>query len=437
MHRRTSLLFALALAAPSLHASVAWKPVYGARGMGLGGAVAATGADATACLVNPALLVDLHEGVSADAGGLFFLHPDEITFRRDADELSPGGYPEQATTNDSSLSPYAGGVYHKEGSKLAFGVSIAVPFAEDLEWSESGPQRYWATKSLFSFVYVTPAVAYRINDHFAVGAGIDYVKFDGEIRTKLDFGYLLGQPENPAYDGSATLEGDGSGFGFNVGFLWTPSDMIDVGFSYLSGVAMSPDGTRDIHVPIQLQAGLGLPATISFTREELDLRLPEIWRVGAALHPTERLLLAAEVQVVDRSGEKFILKNRGSTAPEVLPDSEEPLVAEPFRTALSYKVGAEYSKDAWALRVGALIDENGIPDASMTPAGTDTRKLELTAGAGYGWEKVRFDFAYARVLGDDRHVTSSEMENRLSGRTANGVYEIESNIFTLGLGLRF
>ena len=82
--------------------------------------------------------------------------------------------------------------------------------------------------------------------------------------------------------------------------------------------------------------------------------------------------------------------------PRVDGEHAEPLVAQPFKSALSYKVGAEYKKDAWALRVGALLDENGIPSASMTPAGVDTRKVEITLGGGYDWGKLHMDAAYAR-----------------------------------------
>src|SRR6185436_2099414 len=105
------------------------KPVYGARGMGMGGATAATGFDPTATLVNPALLIQI-EGLTADVGTMAFYHPGNISFTRQADELSPGGYPEQDTSNELSTVPYAGVIYHPEDARWAFGVGINVPFAE-------------------------------------------------------------------------------------------------------------------------------------------------------------------------------------------------------------------------------------------------------------------------------------------------------------------
>lgn len=428
-------LLTLAACATVAHASVAWKPIYGGRGTAMGGATAASGADTTATLINPALLVQV-KGVSADVGSLVFYHPGDITYRREPDALSPAGYKRVETDNSTSLVPYAGAIYHPEEQRWAVGLGVNVPFAEDLEWP-NGPNRYFATKSSFSFIFVTPAVAVQVHDKLALGAGLDYVMFDGQIQTKLDFGSIAGQPENPAFDGDANLEGDGTGWGYNVGLLWSPHEKFDVGLSYLSGVAINADGIRDAGVPPQLQAALGLPAKISFTRERLELRLPEVWRVGAALKPTKSVTLVAEIQKLDRSNEKFLLKNYGSTRPDVLPDDEENLIAVPFQTAYSYKIGGEYVRDAWAFRLGGLVDQNGVPDESMSPAGVDTRKLELSGGVGYQWSKVRLDLAYSRVIGADRHVTASQTFNRLSGVPANGYYELNTNILAFGLHFRF
>ncbi|MFN7975189.1 MAG: outer membrane protein transport protein [Acidobacteriota bacterium] len=435
--RRRALGWLVFLMAPALgHASVAWRPVYGARGLGMGGAVGASATDQSATLLNPALLVEVKH-TNATLGAQVFHHPGGITFRRDADDLSPNGYPEQPTDNDSSLAPFTGFVFHKDDSPFAFGLGVNVPFAEDLEWSSTGPQRYWATKSEFSFLYVTPAAAYRVNDWFAFGAGLALVRLDGKVQQKLDFGAIAGQPENIALDGQGDLEGNGTGYGYNAGLLFTPHKKFAIALSYLSGPDFTASGTRKARIPDALQRGLGLPPVITFTDEELDLRMPAVWRLGATLKPIDHVSIVAEIQQVDRKNEKFLLKNRGSTRPDVLPDSEENLVPVPFKSAYSYKLGAEYRLEALALRAGALVDQNGIPDGSMSPAGVDTRKLEVTAGAGYEIKKLTIDFGFAHVMGDTRHVTTSQTVNRLSGRPANGVYEIQSNIFALSASYRF
>ena len=67
----------------------------------------------------------------------------------------------------------------------------------------------------------------------------------------------------------------------------------------------------------------------------------------------------------------------------------------------------------------------------------DTRKLELTAGFGYRFRNLDLDIAWSHVMGDTRHVTNSEVENRLSGRTANGTYELGTDIFLLCPRCRF
>jgi len=427
--------FAATLLTQQASGSVAWKPVYGARGSAMGGAVVASGTDSTATLVNPALL-DHIEGLHVDLGALMFYRPDEITYTRAPDPLSPAGY-DEVGVESLSVAPYAGFIFAPEGSDWTFGFGINVPFADELDWPDTGPNRYYATLTEFSFVYLTPAVAWRIHPKLSIGFGLDYVLFDGRLDSSVDFGALAGQPENPLLDGAAVLSGDGADWTANIGIAFNPVEKIELGFSYLNGVSLTATGTRDISVPAPLQTALGFPPQISYTRQQLDLRMPDIWRFGLAWQARNDWTVVAEIQILDRGKERFLLLNQGSTAPAILPDGEEDLIPVPFSTARSYKAGAERLRGRWAYRFGFAYDENGVPEASMSPAGFDTDKIELTAGFGYQWERVRFDLSYARVLGDDRVVTASEVVNRISQIPANGLYELNTHILTAGFHYSF
>src|SRR5207244_3132816 len=102
-------------------------------------------------------------------------------------------------------------------------------------------------------------------------------------------------------------------------------DRVDLGLSYLSQVSFTADGTREAGIPPVLQQLLGLPAKITFRNEQLVVRMPQIYRLGAAVHPAHHVTLVFEIQDLYREHEKFLLKNHGSTRPDVLPDNEEPL----------------------------------------------------------------------------------------------------------------
>jgi long-chain fatty acid transport protein len=425
---------AVLLFIPEGSASVAWKPVYGARGSAMGGAVVASGSDATVTIVNPALLVQI-EGLQADFGALTFYRPDEISFARAADLFSPQGYP-RVSVDSLSVAPYAGVALAPADQEWAFGFGISVPFADQLDWPNTGPNRYWATLTEFSFVYLTPAVAWQVHPKLSIGLGVDYVLFDGKLESAVDFGALAGQPESPLLDGRAVLSGDGTDWGANLGILFSPTRKLDLGLSFLTGVSMTARGTRDVSVPSSLQTGLGFPASITYAQQELDLRMPDTWRFGLAWNARNDWTVVAEIQVLDRSRERFILRNKGSTAPTILPDGEEDLIPVPFSTARSYKAGAEKERGRWAYRFGFAYDENGVPESSVSPAGFDTDKIELTAGFGYRWERLQVNLAYARVLGDDRRVTMSEVANRISQIRANGLYELDTHIITIGLSIR-
>lgn len=433
--RPTALLMVVTLASAA-NASVAWKPIYGVRGGSMGGATAATSPDSASALVNPALLVE-SSGSSASIGVLAFYRPGEISFRRQADEMSPDGYAETSTSSLSGI-PYAGVLYSPRDEKpFAFGLSVAVPFADALDWPADSPGRYWGTKTEFSFTYVTPALAWRVNPKVALGVGFSYVKFQGHVQQKLDLGALVGSPETPELDGDADLRGSGNGYAYNVGILLQPTDRFDIGCSYLSGVSLTADGSRDVSIPEVIQSALGLPDRISFTRERLEVRLPSVMRLGTAFRAADNLLLAGEIQWIDRSRQKLRLLNHGSTHPEVVPDSEEDLVPVAFSSAFSYKVGAEYTRRTWSYRLGAVYDESGVPEASMSPGGLDADKIELTAGIGKRWDLFTVDLGYARVLGQDQKVDGSQVTNRFTSRPANGDYGLRSHIIMLGFGFNF
>ncbi|MBI2565617.1 MAG: outer membrane protein transport protein [Candidatus Schekmanbacteria bacterium] len=430
-----ALLPALLLlsAAPSA-ASVSWRPESGARGLGMGTAIVSNSTDTAAILVNPALIADA-DGTVAGLSTVNFYHPDGIAFKRAPDLLSPTGYPQQYTTNSFSTVPHLGVLHHPKGEKVAFGFAVNVPFAEDLEWG-NGPNRYWTTDSKFSFTYVTPAVAYKILPSLAIGAGLDIVFFDGEINAKVDWGALAGRPENAAFDGNGHMSGDGWGYAANAGISFKPTEKLSFGLSYLSSVTMIASGTRYVTIPVQLQQALGMPAKIEYRDEEMDLRMPEIWRLGASFKPLSALLVTGEVQLLQRSKERLLLRNKGSSHPQILEDGEENLIPVAFENALTYKLGMEYRLGSLALRMGGLIDENGIPDGSMSPGSIDADKWAITAGAGYSFSSFDLDFAYAFLAGDERTVTTSQIKNRITGIPANGVYDMDTHVIGLSVTYR-
>ena len=435
--RILTLVCLLSLTHSLSHASVAWKPPYGVRGQAIGGATAATCTDAAAALVNPAALVQAN-GSSAQLAAFAFWRPNEINFTRAADAKSPGGY-DKVSTSAMSTMPFAGAVYRPTADRLddfVLGLSVTVPWADSLVWPEDGPNRYWGTETSFSFVYVTPALAWKVSPKFSVGAGLSHVRFEGTVKQKVDLGAVVGQSENPELDGDAMLTGSGTGWGFNLGTLVSPTPRLDIGLSYLSGVRLTAEGTRDVTIPLELQDSLGLPAEISFVDEKLEVRLPSVWRLGTAYRPIDSLLLAAEIQLIDRSKQKLLLKNHGSTAPDVVADDEEDLVPG-FDTAYSYKAGAEYTRGSWSYRLGLVYDQNGVPSASMSPGGLDARKVEFTLGAGKSLKLFTVDVGYSRVIGEDREVRDSQMLSRFSESPANGRYEMSAHVLSLGLSLNF
>ncbi|PYD22753.1 long-chain fatty acid transporter, partial [Pseudomonas syringae pv. pisi] len=59
------------------------------------------------------------------------------------------------------------------GQNMTFGLSLVAPFGLATQWDRSGPLRYAATTSNLVTTDLSPEIGGRLNDHFALGLGID------------------------------------------------------------------------------------------------------------------------------------------------------------------------------------------------------------------------------------------------------------------------
>ena len=87
--------------------------------------------------------------------------------------------------------------------------------------------------SLVSF-NINPNIAYRINDHFSLGAGVSLVYAQAELkRTQGSLSQFTGG--NPS-DSLIKMEGDTLGYGWNVGGLYEVNENNRFSASYRSAV---------------------------------------------------------------------------------------------------------------------------------------------------------------------------------------------------------
>ena len=116
---------------------------------------------------------------------------------------------------------------------LKLGIGINAPFGLKTEYSQTWEGRYHAVESDMKTININPAIAYRINDVFSVGAGLQIQYIDVTLSNMVDvFGIDL----------LAEVTGDDWGFGATLGILAELSDDTRLGLGYRSQVKHTIEG---------------------------------------------------------------------------------------------------------------------------------------------------------------------------------------------------
>jgi len=251
---------------------------YGIKAQGIAGIGIALPQDALAAATNPAGTALV--GDRADLGLTLFLP------KRDA-EIAGNAFGPDASFNgdgqDNFLIPEAG--FTKQLSPtIGVGVAIYGNGGLNTEYRDNPFQRFGATGTAgvdLAQLFVTPSLAYKLNEHNAVGVGVNFA-YQRFKATGLDaFAPFSSDPGNftdRGYD-SAT------GWGIRLGWTGQVTPALTLGATWASKTSMGEfDKYRGLF------AGSG------------SFDIPANYGVGAAYRLTPALTLAADVKRIDYSG---------------------------------------------------------------------------------------------------------------------------------------
>jgi long-chain fatty acid transport protein len=248
--------------------------------------LAAVADDAEGALTNPAGMTRLDRPTTslgallAQGFGSFEVDEQQTTV--------DGGDPDNS--NDPIAVPSAYYV-HPIDDRWRVGISLTVPsgFGSDNGGSWAG--RYYSDSYSLVYVALTPAVAWRVDEHWSVGlgVGINYTLSNSEVAVNT----LL--PSRP--DGRLEADLDGVGFNYTASVLWEPSPQTRFGLVYTSSSEADLDGTLHLR-----NAGPVIDA-IGLNRLDVEIRnrLPQRVLAGVYHELDERWSVTADVMWVDFS----------------------------------------------------------------------------------------------------------------------------------------
>ncbi len=314
---------------------------------------AAGGDEAMTILHNPATATQLDSSQLFIAGGIII--PD-IQF--DISETNPISGNDDG--GDAGLNaPVASFAYvHGDAEdRWRWGVYTAGFAGAGLDYNNDWVGRFQTTDVEILVLGFAPTIAYKLTDNVSIGLAAQ-----GYYAT-LDLDIALPAPGPNNDSGKATLDGDDTGFSYNLGIAWQATDNTRIGLDYQAEVELDFDGKLRTNPP------------------------------GARVDSNTELPLAAKVrlginhQLDDQIGFWFTLGwDDWSTLDEVLvslPEREGGLKKN-WDDTYHYAAGFQYRLDhKWEIASGVAYDTNPVDSTDRTADLAVDRQIRYNLGARY------------------------------------------------------
>ncbi|MEZ5564946.1 MAG: outer membrane protein transport protein [Gammaproteobacteria bacterium] len=153
--------------------------------------------------------------------------------------------------------------------RLWAGVGVNAPFGLETDYHPDWLGRFQAIESKVETVNINPALAFRLNDHVALGFGISWQYIDAKLTSQVNYGgaVLQGVEQGVAngdippsavpdlfasalgLESAAKIKGNDSTWGWNIGALITLNPETRIGLQYRSKIDYKVSGTASFNNP--------------------------------------------------------------------------------------------------------------------------------------------------------------------------------------------
>ncbi|MBL8482365.1 MAG: outer membrane protein transport protein [Rhodocyclaceae bacterium] len=355
------LLPALVAAVCASSAGAAGFALLEQNASGIGNAYAGTAAsaeDASTIYFNPAGMAFLPAGNMHFAGSIDLVRPSSKF--HDEGSAPPTGYParggEGGDIGGWNVVPAAFFAL-RVNDKISLGLGLGAPFGLKTEYDSDWKGRFQATKSEIKTINLNPSISFRPNERMAFGLGINYQKFDADLRNQARIG--------PAIETAVKVEGDDSSWGYNLGAMYQVSNAMRVGVSYRSAIKYRLEGRVSADAPIP----------VLNTGVHADVKVPDSFTLSVAQKLNDKWEMLGDLQWTGWSSlqELAIYRSDGTLLTREVLEWRDT-----FRIAL----GGNYRyNDAWKLRFGLAYDQSPVGDSHRLPRLPDNDRFWISGGA--------------------------------------------------------
>ena len=315
------------------------------------------------------------------------------------------------------------------------GIGINAPFGSGTTYDDNWVGRYHAVETDLLTININPAIAYKINDQWSIGGGLNLQYVDLTLTSAVDFGALLGA--SGSADGFAKLTADNSdslSYGWNAGLLFNLNETTRFSLAYRSAINHHAEGEADFTVPASASA---IVSTGLFADSNIysDVTLPASASLSAFHSLTEDLDLMADITWTQWSVyDELRIKYDNPLQPDSATTQN---YQDQWRVAL----GGRYQVNkALILRTGLAYDQRAASSEKyLSPRTPDTDRYWVALGMGYAFtDMIAMDLGYSHLFMPETPIDNTyESSQATLSHTLTGDFTSSVDILSAQLTMKF
>jgi len=368
---------------------------------------------------------------------------------------SGGSYAKQAAIPHGYLS-------HRVNDQLTVGVGLFVPYGSKIGYDDNFAGRYYGDSVDFKSLNINPSLGFKLNEHHSFGFGISAQYLDVKLGKSQDlspvaYGVCLAgggdaaacRPVAASYanqpDAHVHVSGTDWGYGFNLGYLFTPSDNTRIGLAYRSYIKQKLQGSALFSVPDNLPGGsaspvnAGINTALANGNASINVTTPETVSLNAYHQLNSRWAIMGD-----------LTWNRQDRLQEIeidMPTAQIPdrkvIQKTAWQNSWRASVGASFRLDEqWTLRGGYMYDQTPVSNSSYAlTVLPDASRQMYSLGASYRIDaRNTLDLAYSYLKLKEAAINRTDDDyNSVNGSPGmlTGSYRTYVNLVGLGYTHKF
>ncbi|OBU22800.1 aromatic hydrocarbon degradation protein [Photobacterium kishitanii] len=303
--------------------------------------------------------------------------------------------------DDTSIggTSYAPNIYYIQpiNDKFSVGASLYSNFGTKTEFKDGYKADLFGGLTDVKSVNLGLSAAYRINQHFSVGGGLDVIYGSG----KLQRGAL------PNGKNLIDIDADGVALGYNLGTIYEYNQNNRFGLSYRYSPTIEAKG--DIHAPLD------------FSNQKLKIPLPSMLEFSGFNKLNDKFAVHYSIQWIEWSAFDQLSTTGGSFSKDYQ-----------WQNSWHYSLGGTYYlNNDWTLRAGYMHDTSAQGNLTSISV-PDSDRNWLSGGFTYHLDsKSTIDFGLTYLIGKDVNV--SEKQQLAPGISPSVTATTRANAWLYGL----